>query len=72
MRICGFEDIDYTCDAILQREDAHDTLEGLDKESTYQCRRHRLDPWVWKIPRRRKCPPTPEFLMKNPVGGRHY
>jgi len=25
-----------------------------DKESTYQCRRHELEPWVRKIPWRRK------------------
>lgn len=31
MGICGFEDIDYICDAILQREDAHDTLDDLHK-----------------------------------------
>ena len=27
-----------------------------------QCRRHRLDPWVKKIPWRRKWQPTPVFL----------
>ena len=35
------------------------------KESTCQCRNHRrprLDPWVRKIPWRRKWPPTPGFL----------
>ena len=35
------------------------------KESTYQCvrcRRQRLDPWVRKIPWRRKWQPTPVFL----------
>ena len=35
------------------------------KESTCQCRRlrrHGLDPWVVKIPWRRKWPPTPVFL----------
>ena len=29
------------------------------KESTYQCRRHGFDPWVGKIPWRRKWQPTP-------------
>ena len=73
MGICGFEDIDCICDAILQREDTHDTLEDHHKESTCQCRRHKSDPWVWKIPWRRKWPPThDEFLMKNPMGGGHY
>ena len=32
------------------------------KKSTWQCRRSRLDPWVRKIPRRRKWQPTPVFL----------
>ena len=33
-----------------------------DKESTYQCRRCGFDPWVGKIPWRRKWQPTPVFL----------
>ena len=33
------------------------------KESTCQCRRHRLNPWVKKIPWRRKWQPTPVFLL---------
>ena len=32
------------------------------KEPTCQCRRHRFDPWVGKIPWRRKWQPTPVFL----------
>ena len=35
------------------------------KESACQCRRHKrdwFDPWVWKIPWRRKWQPTPVFL----------
>ena len=32
------------------------------KESTCQCRRHGFDPWVGKIPWRRKWQPTPVFL----------
>ena len=32
------------------------------KESTCQCRRHGFDPWVGKIPQRRKWQPTPVFL----------
>ena len=35
------------------------------KESICQCRRHKrcgFDPWVWKIPWRRKWQPTPVFL----------
>ena len=37
------------------------------KESTCQCRRHRFDPWVGKIPWRRKWQPTPVFLLGNPM-----
>ena len=32
------------------------------KESTYQCRRRGFEPWVRKIPWRRKWQPTPVFL----------
>ena len=32
------------------------------KESACQCRRHRFDPWVGKIPWRRAWQPTPVFL----------
>ena len=35
------------------------------KESNCQCRRHRLDFWVRKIPWRRKWPPTPVFLSEK-------
>ena len=44
-----------------------------DKESTFQCRRHRnrgLDPWVRKIPRSRKWQPTPVVLPGEPHGQR--
>ena len=33
-----------------------------DKESACQCRRCGFDPWVWKIPWRKKWQPTPAFL----------
>ena len=33
------------------------------KESTCQCKRHRLNPWVKKIPWRRKWQPTLVFLL---------
>ena len=39
-----------------------------DKQSACQCRRHRrcrFDPWVGKIPWRRKWQPTPPFLPGN-------
>ena len=32
------------------------------KESAFQCSRHRFDPWVGKIPQRRKWQPTSVFL----------
>ena len=43
------------------------------KESPCQCRRHRrsgFDPWVEKIPWRRKWQPTPIFLPGEPHGQR--
>ena len=36
------------------------------KESSCQCRRHEFNPWVRKIPWRRKWQPTPVFLLGNP------
>ena len=41
------------------------------KESTYKCRRHKrheLDPWVRKIPWRKKWQPNPEFLPGESKG----
>ena len=46
---------------------------GTSKESAYQNRRHkrhRFDPWVWKIPWRRKWQPTPVFLPEKSHGQR--
>ena len=40
------------------------------KESTCQCRRHVLDPWVGRIPWRRKWLPTPVFLPGKSHGQR--
>ena len=40
------------------------------KESTYQCRRCKFDPWVRKIPWRRKWQPTPVFLPGKSHGQR--
>ena len=37
------------------------------KESACQCRRHRFDSWVRKIPWRRKQLPTQVFLTGNPM-----
>ena len=40
------------------------------KESTLQCRRHTFDPWVGKVPWRRKQQPTPVFLPGKSHGQR--
>ena len=40
------------------------------KESACQCRRCRFDPWVRKIPWRRKWQPTPVFLAGKSHGQR--
>ena len=42
------------------------------KESACQCRRHRFDPWVGKIPWRREWQPTPVFLPWTEEPGRLY
>ena len=36
----------------------------------WRCRRHRFDPWVWKIPWRKKWQPTPVFLLGQSYGQR--
>ena len=41
------------------------------KESTYQCKRHKFDPWAGKIPWRRKWQPTPVFLPGQFQGQRN-
>ena len=40
------------------------------KESSFQCRRHELSPWVRKIPWRRKWQPTPVFWPGKSHGQR--
>ena len=43
------------------------------KEPACQCRRHKrsgFDPWIGKIPWRRKWQPTPEFLSGESQGQR--
>ena len=40
------------------------------KEPTCQCRRHRFDPWVGKIPWRREWQPTAVFLPGESHGRR--
>ena len=37
------------------------------KRLCLQCRRPRFDPWIRKIPCRRKWHPTPVFLLGNPM-----
>ena len=41
-----------------------------DRESICQCRRHRVNPWVRKIPWRRAWQPTPAFLPRESHGQR--
>ena len=38
------------------------------KESTCQCKRPMFNPWVRKIPWKRKWPPTPVFLLGKSHG----
>ena len=40
------------------------------KKSTCQCRRRGFNPWVRKMPWRRKWQPTPAFLPREPHGQR--
>jgi len=40
------------------------------KKSAYQYRRHRFNPWIRKIPWRRKWLPIPVFLPGKPHGQR--
>ena len=40
------------------------------EESACQCQRHEFDPWVRKIPWRRKWQPTPAFLPGKSLGQR--
>ena len=47
-------------------QELHWSLSG--RKSTCQCRRHRFNPWVKKIPWRRKWQPTPVFCLGNPMG----
>jgi len=47
------------------------TYTRLGKESDCQCRRHEFDPWVIKIPWRRKWQPTLVFLPGESHGQRN-
>ena len=41
------------------------------KESTFQCRKLRFNPWIWKIPWRKKWQPIPVFLPGKSHGQRN-
>ena len=43
---------------------------SVSKESTCQCRKHRFNSWVRKIPWKRRWQPTPVFLSGKPHGQR--
>ena len=49
----------------ITRDGLHSWLSG--KESSCQCRRRGFDPWVRKIPWKRKWQPTPIFLPGKPM-----
>ena len=57
--------------SILHQRDQEGFLSGTSgKESACQCMRHkrsRLDPWVGKIPWRRKCKPLQYSCWENPT-----
>ena len=42
------------------------------KESTYQCRRHRFDPWSRKIPGEGNGKPLQYFCLEKPVDRRAW
>ena len=63
------------CVPVLHPQSAFDLSPGLpwclrDKESTSQWRRHEFNPWVGKIPWRRKCQPSLVFLPREFHGQR--
>ena len=53
-----------------QREGPKKRLGGSGKESACQCRRHKFNSWVRKIPWRRKWQPTPVFFPGKSHGQR--
>ena len=60
-----FRDL-FFCHTLSHRTGLLRYLSG--KESACQCKRHRryiFDPWIRKIPWRRKWQPTPVFLPEN-------
>ena len=54
----------------LRRKDFPDGASG--KEPACQCkrwRRHRFDPWVWKVPWRRAWKPVQYSCLESPMDG---
>ena len=62
------EKINYRERILLTYTELHWWLSG--KESACRCKRYRFDPWVGKIPWRRKWQPTPVFLPGKSHGQR--
>ena len=66
--ICSiFSKINFT---LLQQQGLQRASQVLSGESACQCRRQRFDPWIGKIPWKRKWQPTPVFLPGEVVGQR--
>ena len=65
----GYKNLLYYLKKFSYLYDLHQWLSG--KESTCQCRRCRLNPWVRKNPWRRKWHPTPVFLSGKFHGQRN-
>jgi len=63
------EKINYRERILLTYTELHWWLSG--KESACRCKRYRFDPWVGKIPWRRKWQPTPVFLPGKSHGQRN-
>ena len=52
----------FQADSLPAEQQGKPKKSGVGKESACQCRRCRFDPWVRKIPQRRKWQPIPVFL----------
>ena len=67
------EIVPLTSICVIPRIEVASQVAQLVKNLSAQCRRHkrcRLDPWVRKIPWRRKWQPTPVFLPRKSHGQR--
>ena len=58
------------CEELFNDFPASSVVKKKKKKSTCQHRRHRFNPWVGKIPQRRKWQPTPVFLSGKSHGQR--